>query len=178
MAVMQLLARLPAEYLAACRKSADESPDGDPHWDPPSSDCLDLDRAPAMLARACQPAQFDDVHSDALRRATEGDTEVDLGFLNTYPQAIGPFSPRPTLLSPGAVLRVSALLGEIDFLALTAATPCVQRAGPRSTRAELPTASIWQQGMPPDSRRGKRCLMRQWLRGNGSTPMMETNFPG
>ncbi|MET9881474.1 DUF1877 family protein [Actinacidiphila glaucinigra] len=123
MAVTQQLARVPAEYLAACRKSADESPDGDHHWDPPSSDCLDLDWAPALLAGACRLAQLDDVHLDALRWASEGDTEVDLGFLNAYPHAIGPFGPPPTLLSPEAVARVSALLGEIDIQAIVATLP-------------------------------------------------------
>ncbi|MFE7594142.1 DUF1877 domain-containing protein [Kitasatospora sp. NPDC057512] len=118
MAVTQQLARVPAEYLAACRQSANESPDGDPRWDPPPADCLDLDWAPAMLERACKLARLDGVHLDALRHATEGDTAIDLGFLNTHPHAIGPFGPVPTALSAVQVARVSALLGEIGMQAI------------------------------------------------------------
>ncbi|MFI8232716.1 hypothetical protein ACIGDI_28195 [Streptomyces sp. NPDC085900] len=49
MTVTQQLARVPAEYLAACRKSAGTSTDGDPGWEPLAGDVLDLDWAPAML---------------------------------------------------------------------------------------------------------------------------------
>ncbi|MFH9087679.1 hypothetical protein [Streptomyces sp. NPDC017673] len=94
MAVTQQLARIPAEYLATCRQSAGASPDGDPHWDPLASDVLDLDWAPALLARAGELAGLDDGHLDALRQATDGDTALDVGFLNTHPHAIGPFGTR------------------------------------------------------------------------------------
>lgn len=57
MAVTQQLARIPAEYLAACRQAASESPDRDSHWNPPSEDVLDLDWAPALLERVCEPAR-------------------------------------------------------------------------------------------------------------------------
>ncbi|MES4907776.1 MULTISPECIES: hypothetical protein [unclassified Streptomyces] len=57
MAVTQQLARLSAEYLAACRTRAEGSFDGDHQWDPPTVDCLDLDWAPAMLERACEIAR-------------------------------------------------------------------------------------------------------------------------
>ncbi|MGF1427106.1 DUF1877 family protein [Kitasatospora sp. LaBMicrA B282] len=115
MAVTQQLARVPAEYLAACRQSAEESPDGDHHWDPPSADCLDLDWSPSMLRQAFELARLDAVHLEALKRATEGDTDIDLGFLNTYPHEIGLFGPPPTGLSPAAVSQVSTRLEEIDM---------------------------------------------------------------
>ncbi|MFD4659707.1 DUF1877 domain-containing protein [Kitasatospora sp. NPDC058444] len=119
MAVTQQLARVPAEYLAACRQSAAESPDGDHHWDPPSADCLDLDWAPAMLERACELTRLDAVHLEALKRATDGDSGIDLDFLNANPHAIAFFSnSTPTALCPDAVARVSALLGEIDMQAI------------------------------------------------------------
>ncbi|MDQ0784636.1 DUF1877 domain-containing protein [Streptomyces sp. B3I8] len=123
MAVTQQLARVPAEYLAACRQSAGTSTDGDPTWDPPSADVLDLDWAPAMLERACELAGLDGVHLGALRQATAGDSVIDLGFLNTHPHAIGPFGPPPTALSAGQVARVSELLGQIDFPAVLAVLP-------------------------------------------------------
>ncbi|WP_329111998.1 DUF1877 domain-containing protein [Streptomyces sp. NBC_01353] len=123
MAVTQQLARIPAECLAACRQSASVSPDGDPHWDPPAPDVLDLDWAPALLARLGEVTGLDEVHLDALRQATDGDTNIDLGFLNTHPHAIGPFGPAPTALSPAQVARVSQLLGRIDVLARKATLP-------------------------------------------------------
>jgi hypothetical protein len=123
MAVTQQLARVSAEYLAACRQSANESSDGDPQWDPPAADCLDLDWAPVMLARACELAQLDDVHLGAVRSATDGDTTIELGFLNAHPHAIGPFGPAPTALSSATVAHVSAILGEIDMQAILANLP-------------------------------------------------------
>lgn len=95
MAVTQQLARVPVRYLAACRRSAGTSADGDPHWDPPPADVLDLDWAPAMLQRVCELAGLDDAHLDALRQATEGDSAIELAFLNTHPHAIGPFDRLP-----------------------------------------------------------------------------------
>ncbi|MFI7359945.1 DUF1877 family protein [Streptomyces avidinii] len=123
MAVTQQLARIPAEYLASCRQSAGESPDGGPHWDPPTADILDLDWAPTLLERICELGGLDDVHRNALRQSTEGDTAIDLGFLNTHPHAIGPFGSAPTALSAAQVARVSELLWQIDFPALLAALP-------------------------------------------------------
>ncbi|MFD9575370.1 DUF1877 family protein [Streptomyces sp. NPDC059982] len=123
MAVTQQLARIPAEYLASCQQSAGESLDGDPHWDPPSADILDLDWAPTLLERVCKLGGLDDVHLNALRQSTEGDTAIGLGFLNTPPHAISPFGPAPTALSAAQVARVSDLLWQIDFPALLAALP-------------------------------------------------------
>ncbi|MFF4010791.1 DUF1877 family protein [Streptomyces sp. NPDC001717] len=123
MAVTQQLARVPAEYLASCRRSAGESPDGDPRWDPPQADLLDLDWAPSLLERVGVLGGLDDVHLDALRQALTGDAAVDFGFLNGHPHAIGPFGPDPTALSPAQVAHVSELLGQIDFPALLATLP-------------------------------------------------------
>lgn len=123
MAVTQQLARIPAEYLDSCRQSANTSPDVDPLWDPPSVDVLDLDWAPFLLERVCKLGGFDDVHRDALRQALDGDTAIDLAFLNTHPHAIGPFGPDPTALSAAQVARLAELLGQIDFPALLAALP-------------------------------------------------------
>ncbi|MFF1418558.1 DUF1877 domain-containing protein [Streptomyces sp. NPDC058280] len=136
MAVTQQLARIPAQYLAACRQSASASPDGDPRWDPPASDMLDLDWAPALLARLGEVSGLDEARLDALRQATDGDTAVDLGFLNTHPHAIGPFGPAPTALSIAQVARVSELLDQIDMHSLPPGRPAHRR--PRSRIPDRP----------------------------------------
>lgn len=127
MAVTQQLARIPEGYLAACRQAAAASPDGDPHWDPPAHDVLDLDWAPALLKRVGEVAGLEEVHRDALRRATDGDTALDLGFLNTHPHAIAPFGGTPTGLDVSQVARVSELLGQIDMPVLLTALPADER---------------------------------------------------
>ncbi|MFC9932547.1 DUF1877 family protein [Streptomyces sp. NPDC127190] len=123
MAVTQQLARISAKYLASCRQSADASPDGDPPWDPLPTDVLDLDWAPFLLERVCELGGLDAIHRNALRQALDGDTAIDLAFLNTHPHAIAPFGPAPTALSAAQVARVAELLGQIDFPALLAALP-------------------------------------------------------
>ncbi|WP_326594266.1 DUF1877 domain-containing protein [Streptomyces sp. NBC_01294] len=127
MAVTQQLARIPEGYLAACRQSSSTSPDRDPHWDPPAYDVLDLDWAPALLERVGEAAGLEEVHLDALRRATDGDTALDLGFLNTHPHAIAPFGAAPTALGVSQVACVSEVLGQIDMPALLAALPADDR---------------------------------------------------
>lgn len=122
-AVTQQLARVSAEYLASCRMRAAESSDGDHQWDPSAADSLDLDWAPAMLARVCEIAGVDDSHLAALRQATDGGVMLDVGFLNAHPHAIGFFGPTPTGLESKEVERVSDLLGDIDFRAALAALP-------------------------------------------------------
>ncbi|WP_235968592.1 YfbM family protein [Streptomyces mesophilus] len=123
MAVTQQLARIPEGYLAACRQSAATSPDGDRHWDPPACDVLDLDWAPALLKRVGEVTGLEEAHLDALRRATDGDTTLDLGFLDTPPHAIAPFGGAPTGLGVLQVAHVSKLLGQIDMPVLLAALP-------------------------------------------------------
>lgn len=127
MAVTQQLARIPEGYLAVRRQSAGASPDRDPHWDPPAYDVLDLNWAPALLKRVGEVAGLEEVHLDALRRATEGDTALDLGFLDTHPHAIAPFGAAPAGLGVSQVARVSELLGQIDMPVLLAALPADER---------------------------------------------------
>ncbi|MCB5166515.1 YfbM family protein [Streptomyces bambusae] len=123
MAVTQQLARVSAEYLAACRRSAEESPDGDPGWDRPPADVLDLDWAAAALLRTRERAGPDDLQLNALRDATSGDPNVDVGYLNTHPHAIGPFGPAATAVTPVQVTRISDLLADIDLPSLLATRP-------------------------------------------------------
>ncbi|GAA2819177.1 hypothetical protein GCM10019017_76660 [Streptomyces showdoensis] len=123
MAVTQQLARIPAEYLASCRQAAGTSPVGDPRWDPPAADVLDLDWAPFLIERVCELGGLDDVHRNALRLALEGDTAIDLAFLHTHPHDIAPFGPKPTALSAAQVAQVAEVVERIDFPALLATLP-------------------------------------------------------
>ncbi|MFE5614078.1 DUF1877 domain-containing protein [Streptomyces sp. NPDC056524] len=127
MAVTQQLARIPEGYLAACRQSAGASSDGDPQWDPPAYDVLDLDWAPALLKRIGEVAGLEEIHLEALRRAIDGDNALDLGFLDTHPHAIAPFGPPPTGLGISQVAHVSELLGQISMPVLLAALPADER---------------------------------------------------
>src|SRR5690606_41867128 len=115
MAVTQQLARIPADYLASCRRSAAASPDGDHLWDPPSADVLDLDWAPFLIERVCELGGLDGVHRCALRQALDRDTAIDLPFLNTHPHALAPSGPDPTALAAAPVTLVHELLGQIHY---------------------------------------------------------------
>ncbi|XMA36919.1 DUF1877 domain-containing protein [Streptomyces albogriseolus] len=123
MAVTLQLARATPDYLASCRRAAEASPNGDPEWDPPSADVLDLDWAPAPLMRVCELGGADDVHRQALWHALEGGPDVDLVFLNTPPHEIALLGPDPAALSPDHVARIADLLAEIDFPGLLASLP-------------------------------------------------------
>ncbi|MEU6310687.1 DUF1877 domain-containing protein [Streptomyces sp. NPDC047014] len=123
MALTQQLARVPAGYLADRRQATGASPDSDPQWDPPADDVLDLDWAPALLKRLGEVAGLDEAPLDALRQALDGDTALDLGFLDTPPHAIAPFGGTPTGLGVLEVAYVSALLNQIDISTLLTALP-------------------------------------------------------
>ncbi|MEU6762329.1 DUF1877 domain-containing protein [Streptomyces sp. NPDC046853] len=131
MAVTQQLARVSADYLAACRRSADTSPDGDHGWDPPAADGLDLDWAPTLLRRVCELADLDEAHTQALRQATDGDTAIDLAFLDVPPRDLAPFGTTPTALNETQVARIADLLDQIDFPATLAALRTFYRAAAR-----------------------------------------------
>ncbi|MGW6058100.1 DUF1877 family protein [Streptomyces sp. NPDC055189] len=123
MAVTQQLARVSADYLAACRQSAEASPDGDHGWDPPAADVLDLDWAPTLLRRVCELTDLDEAHAQALSKATDGDDAIDLAFLDVPPHDIARFGSTPTALSEPEVARISNLLDQIDFPAILAGLP-------------------------------------------------------
>ncbi|CAL9328685.1 hypothetical protein [Streptomyces sp. enrichment culture] len=177
MAVTQQLARIPAEYLAACRQSASASPDGDPHWDPPPPDVLDLDWASTLLIGAGEPAGLDDVHLDALRQATSGDTALDLRFLTTHPHAVGPFGPPPTTLATAQVVHVSALLAQIDMPVLLAALPtddseAASLIGHGADQITGGPRSVWVRAQP--HHRPGHCsrarLSRSWRQAHPKSP--------
>ncbi|WP_405427535.1 DUF1877 domain-containing protein [Streptomyces erythrochromogenes] len=88
---------------------------------------LDLDWAPALLERVGEVAGLEEGHLNALRRATDGDTTLDLGFLDTPPHGIAPFGGAPSGLGVSQVACVSALLDQIDMPVLLAALPADDR---------------------------------------------------
>ncbi|MFF0294620.1 DUF1877 family protein [Kitasatospora sp. NPDC004614] len=116
MAITQQLARITPDHLERCRRHA-ALHDGDPDWDPPAGDHLDLDWSPVALRAVCERAGLDRTQVDALRRALDGSAAVDLGVLNTWPHPIAFVGPA-TALTPAEVAGVAAELAEIDFPAL------------------------------------------------------------
>ncbi|MDX3073166.1 DUF1877 domain-containing protein [Streptomyces sp. MI02-7b] len=125
MAVTQLLARVHAADLAHCRATAAGRPDADPGWAPPAGDVLDLDWAPHPLEDACRRAGLDGRLLAALRRATTGDPEVDVAFLD-HPDAVGIFGPPPAALAPEGVAAVAHALAAIDRPAVLPPRPGVR----------------------------------------------------
>ncbi|MFI8179337.1 DUF1877 domain-containing protein [Actinacidiphila glaucinigra] len=119
MAVTQQLARVTEEFLARCRTAARESPDGDPGWDPPREDVLDLDWAPASLKRVCRAAGAAAPALAAPERALDGDPEVTVAFLD-HPEAVGVFGPPPGAVAPAGVTLVAEGLAAIDWDAVRA----------------------------------------------------------
>lgn len=114
MALTQQLARVSPEYLATCRRTAAESPEGGPGWDPPEGDTLDLDWGIWGLLWYCHRAQIDGQHLSVLERPITGDPSDDIGFLN-HPDVYDGFGDPPTLLSPTAVGELASDLGTLDL---------------------------------------------------------------
>ncbi|MFF3560052.1 DUF1877 domain-containing protein [Streptomyces sp. NPDC002574] len=122
MAVTQLLARVHTADLARCRATAARRQDAGPGWDPAAGDVLDLDWAPRPLEDACRRAGLDDLLLAALRRATAGDPEVDVAFLD-HPDAVGTFGPPPAALAPEGVAAVAHALAALDWPAVLPLRP-------------------------------------------------------
>ncbi|WP_354638101.1 DUF1877 family protein [Kitasatospora camelliae] len=120
MALTQQLARVSPEYLARCRRNAEDAPDGDPGWDPPAEDALDLNWAIWGLERYLRRVAADPVLVGAVERSCEG-TEV-LRFLD-HETVYDGFGDPPALLAPEAVAEVSRLLDAVDVDAMLARLP-------------------------------------------------------
>lgn len=113
---------------------------------------MDLDWAPILLERTCELAGLDDVHLNALRQATDGDSAIDLGFLNTHPHAIGPFGPAPTALSTAQAAHVSVLLLHMNTPAILAALPA----------DDTQTASLIGYGADKIAGDPRKCLLKHF----------------
>ncbi|MDQ0847851.1 hypothetical protein QFZ68_007614 [Streptomyces sp. V1I6] len=126
MAVTQQLARVSGAYLARCRASAAAVPGADPDWDPPTDDRIDLDWSPRFIVGACELAAVGPRQLIAVKRALEGERDVDVSVLH-HAEATGSFGPPPTALAPRAVAHVAAELNALDWDRVLAAVPAERR---------------------------------------------------
>lgn len=113
MGLTQQLARVSPEYLEQCRRTAAAAPDGDPQWDPPDEDTLDLDWAIWGLIRFCGRSETDAGHRDILQRSIEGDAG-GVEFLD-HREVHDGFDAPPALHSPAAVAKLAEALNTIDL---------------------------------------------------------------
>jgi hypothetical protein len=109
-AVTQQLARITAAQLARCRWSVHELDRVCSFAVAPALDHLDLDRSPAGLLRAAR-LTLDESDVAALRRALEGDEEVNPAFRD-HPHTI--WEHPVTALEPAAVAEVAGRLRRFD----------------------------------------------------------------
>ncbi|MEU3922711.1 DUF1877 family protein [Streptomyces sp. NPDC029004] len=122
MALTQQLARVSPQYLAQCRQTAADSPNGDPNWNPPAEDTLDLDWAIWGLIKFFRWARIDAVHTNTLERSITGDPGSDVGFLD-HAEVYDGFDGPPALLPPEVVTEVAHALDAIDLSKALARLP-------------------------------------------------------
>ncbi|MFF0738874.1 DUF1877 domain-containing protein [Streptomyces sp. NPDC004111] len=128
MALTQQLARVAPHYLEQCRQAAAVSPDGDPHWDPPHGDTLDLDWAIWELLRFYRRMRPDEQHIRLLQRAIDGDPGSSISFLD-HPEVHDGFDAPPALLAPEVVTEVADGLAVMDIGPLLADLPAYRAVG-------------------------------------------------
>ncbi|KWT57941.1 hypothetical protein ADL21_32030 [Streptomyces albus subsp. albus] len=114
MALTQHLARVSEAYVAQCRRNAAASADGDPEWNPPDEDVLDLDWAVWGLLRYCQEADVAGEWTGVLRRSIKGGNADSVRFLD-HPEVYDGFGAPPALLAPPVVAEVARRLDVIDM---------------------------------------------------------------
>lgn len=114
MALTQQLARVTPQYLAQCRAAAAMSSDGNPDWDPPEEDAVDLDWAIWGLIWFCQRMQIEEQCIQNLQRSIAGDSGGDVEFLD-HPEVYDGFDAPPALLAPAAVAEVARDLATMDI---------------------------------------------------------------
>ncbi|QIP83476.1 DUF1877 domain-containing protein [Streptomyces sp. Tu 2975] len=113
MALTQQLARVSTQYLTQCRAAAAMSPEGDPEWDPPAEDTVDLDWAIWGLIRFCQRMRTESPWIQVLERSISGGPGGDVEFLD-HPRVHDGFDSPPALLAPAAVTEVARELAALD----------------------------------------------------------------
>ncbi|GAA0898277.1 hypothetical protein GCM10009557_73490 [Virgisporangium ochraceum] len=111
MAVTQQLARLPMPVLTACRASVEELDRLCSFVTLPRSEYLDLNWAPPDLIRVFELARLETGTVIALRRAMEGDTEINPAYRDA-PDTV--WEHPVNALEPDAVAEVATVLGRID----------------------------------------------------------------
>lgn len=120
MAVTQQLVRLLPTELVACRDSVDELNLLCSFKLRPRSDHLDLDWAPAALARVFELAHVDEPIVVALRRSLDGDDEINAAYRD-HPDTV--WEHPVTALEPDAVAEVAALLRRVKPKAVMVVLP-------------------------------------------------------
>ncbi|SNT51957.1 hypothetical protein SAMN05216252_13356 [Actinacidiphila glaucinigra] len=128
MALTQQLARVSLRYLEVCREAARISPVGDPQWDPPADDTLDLDWAIWELLWFYRRMQPDARQIPVLQRAISGDSDSTVSFLN-HSAVYDGFDAPPTLLTPAAVSQVAGELATMNIGPLLETLPAYREAG-------------------------------------------------
>ncbi|WP_121188500.1 DUF1877 domain-containing protein [Nocardiopsis sp. Huas11] len=114
MALTQQLARVSPQYLAQCRAAAEVAHDGDPGWDPPAEDTVDLDWAIWGLICFCQRMRIEGPCVQVLKRSISGDPGGDVEFLD-HPEVYDGFDSPPALLAPAAAAEVARGLAALDI---------------------------------------------------------------
>ncbi|MET7943470.1 DUF1877 domain-containing protein [Streptomyces sp. NPDC005302] len=128
MALTQQLARVPLHYLDRCREASTSSPDGDPLWNPPEDDTLDLDGAIWELLRFCRQMRPGHPGIGILERSIDGDAEAPVAFLDHIEFYDG-FGGPPALLDPSAVTEVARGLAGLHIDPLLTTLPAYRAAG-------------------------------------------------
>lgn len=141
MALTQQLTRVPPRYLEQCREAARTSPAGDPRWDPPAHDTLDLGRGIRELLWFYERMRPDARRLPVLRRAVGGDSESGVSFLD-HAAVYDGFGAPPALLTPAAARRVAGELAVMDVGPLLETLPAYRAAGGFSRFAGDPRAYL------------------------------------
>ena len=121
MALTQQLARVSPQYMAQCRAAEEVSHDGNPGWDPPAEDTVDLDWAIWGLIRFCQRMRVEGPCVQVLERSISGDPGDDVEFLY-HPEVYDGFDSPPALLAPAAA-EVARGLAALDIGEVLACLP-------------------------------------------------------
>jgi hypothetical protein len=119
-AVTQQLARLSPAQLAACRNSVDEVDLLCSFTLRPAFDHLDPDWAPAPLVRAFELAHVDEPVVVALRRALDGDEEINAAYRD-HPDTV--WEHPVTALGSDVVAEFAALLTQVRPEVVMATVP-------------------------------------------------------
>ncbi|PZT71757.1 hypothetical protein DNK55_32000 [Streptomyces sp. AC1-42T] len=128
MALTQQLARVTPQYLDRCRETAGSAPDGDPRWNPPADDVLDLDWAVWELLGLYRRMRPESPDIAVLERSIHGDGSAPVAFLD-HIEVYDRIDRPPSLLSPAAVTGVARALAAMEIDSLLTTLPAYRREG-------------------------------------------------
>ncbi|WP_406364514.1 DUF1877 family protein [Streptomyces sp. NBC_00645] len=141
MALTQQLARVSQQYLDRCCGVAASASDGDPDWDPPDEDTLDLDWAIWQLLAFYRRMQPDAWQIAVVERSIRGDRSDTIAFLD-HPGMYDGFDGPPALLAPAAVTEVAHALAGMDIGHLLERLPAYRDLGGFSAFSGDPLAYL------------------------------------